>query len=165
MTIEAQIEHQIWPHIQVRSGLPEGRVFFSTSSIYAGEIICDYGGRLLEDRHPIVYNHETSKFLFEIDWKFCKHYLYFAPNDPNLSFGALMNHSLVHPNTHPRLYFIGGKPAVLFLALTNIPAGIELLWNYGPEYENVRPCVASCPKCGKCKKFTMELCLFTLVCF
>ena len=148
-TIETRIEHQLWPHIQVRSGIPEGRGVFSTSLIPAGEIVCNYGGELLHPEHPLAYNHELSKFLFEFQWKSKSHYFYFAPNDPNLSFGALMNHSLVHPNIFPRLFYISGKPVILFLALCDIPAGIELVWNYGPLYQNVGPCVSSCHRCGK----------------
>ena len=163
-TIEMQIEHQCWSHIEIVFGLPEGRGVFSTSSIPAGETICNYGGSLLKPDNPIIFDPELSKYLFEFEWRNADYCLHFAPDDPNLSFGALMNHSSVHPNVIPRLFFIGGNPEILFLAKHNIPPGTELLWNYGPFYTNVRPCVTSCKKCGKFY-VCMNIVFTNVVCF
>lgn len=72
-------------------------------------------------------------------------------NKDDGSFGRFINHSKKHPNIKPVTHKENGKvKTVLFIAIIDIKAGEELLFNYGDMYhEGVFDCVEGCEKCRK----------------
>ena len=70
-------------------------------------------------------------------------------NEDNGSYGRLINHSKRHPNVKPVPHKERGNfKTILFLAMADIDAGEELLFNYGEMYHaGIFDCVEGCSKC------------------
>jgi hypothetical protein len=122
----------------------EGRGVFSTKQFDSGQVLCHYGGVLLETDEF----EEDRKFLLEFPvngtetW-FFNHY----KNTPS-SFGKMLNHSSKHPNAIKKVFQDRqGQPIIIFIALGDIDCETELLHNYGNKYQPLPPCSKNCKIC------------------
>ena len=145
---EKQIVQNAWPHIEKRDGLIEGSGIFTTDTILTGQIVCNYGGEILDKEHGLqLVANDESDYLTEFGFK---DRTLFYNNPTCIGYGGYLNHSKRHPNISPKLFLtIDGKPEIMFITKHKIPAGIQLVWNYGHAYKGVGQCVASCIKCGE----------------
>ncbi len=105
-------------------------------------------GELTQDE---AWAEEDRNFNMMIKWKgktkfFAIHCIHIQE-----TFGKFINHSKKHPNlrTKVMLHPDSGKPDVMFKALTKIRKGEQLCYDYGPQYDDLNPCVESCRKCSQ----------------
>ena len=137
---ETQIAQNAWPYIERRDGLIEGSSIYTTKPIPAGQFVCSYGGEVLEkvDGKLLVAN-DNSDYLIEFK---VRDKTFFYNNPTCIGYGGYLNHSKKHPNVYPKLYLtMNGKPEIMFIAKRKVPAGIELVWDYGHAFKGVSQCV------------------------
>ena len=145
---EKQIVQNAWPHIEKRDGLIEGSGIFTTKAIPTGQIVCNYGGELLSKVEGLKLEEiDLSDYLIELK---IRDETFFYNNPTCIGYGGYLNHSKRHPNIYPKLYLtMNGRPEIMFIMKHKMPAGIQLVWDYGHAYKGVEQCVASCTKCGE----------------
>jgi hypothetical protein len=91
-----------WPGLTIVHELPNrGRGVFATKTFAESEVVCHYGGELLDDVEGSKrYARETEHsggFLFSFKYKGCT--MWRDASDENLQgFGRLINHSRCHNN-------------------------------------------------------------------
>ena len=145
---ELDLSQNVW-NIEKQDGLAEGSGMFTTQQIPAGQKICHYGGDLLcEQQAEQLVEDGKSDYLIEFTVGNVTCFLNNPTSQDGL--GGYLNHSSKHPNVYPKFFFnTQGNPDIVFISKKKIPAGIELVWDYGPAYQGVRKCVTSCDKCGE----------------
>ena len=125
-----------------------GEGVFATKFHSRGSILCHYGGLLLNARHVQEdYATHATKFLYH--FQIGEHHLFFNHYSYSTkTFGCMMNHSRIHPNTFAKVHQNQfGAPVILHFAKRNILENEELVHAYGPFYQNTPDCTALCKLC------------------
>ena len=136
----------------VFSKLPEGRGLFSKVAIDKGDIICDYGGDLLDKAtgDVIASDESRSTYIFAFRNGMTDKEMYYDNYNHTSNIGRYINHSSKHPNSKGVVYYDkedGNKPHILLVATRDIDALEQITFNYGKEFKNRKECVASCNEC------------------
>ena len=146
--------NQEWSSIEIKSGLKEGRGVFANKCIKKNVPLCNYGGVHVSRYYAEKYllpDEDKCNYLVELLEKTsCGMEIFYMNYDPknDNSYGQLLNHSSLHPNTIPKIYATGkGKLEIVFFSKRDIRSGEEITWDYGRKYNGVGPCVQSCRKC------------------
>ena len=147
-----QIENQNWPHIKIVDGLREGKGVFTNKFVRKGTIICNYGGDILDQRtgDVIAYDRERADYIFLFRNGRLNKKCYFDNYKHLKNIGRYINHSAVHPNVQPKLfYWEDSTPEIVFTASSDIEVNTQIVFNYGDQYDNPKKCVASCAICSQ----------------
>jgi len=72
--------------------------------------------------------------------------------------GRLINHSSRHPNARPTKKILGKNVHILIIAIKEIQAGQEILFDYGDSQSTLPDCVPGCPTCFEEGRVIMEVC-------
>ncbi len=142
------------PGLEIRE-VAEGRGVFATQDFTKGQLVCNYGGILLDEdyvKNQLIDDDEKNKYLVEMTEKKCDDWvtLYLNHDETTSSMGKFINHSRIHANITYRVYVRKNLDLdVVFFAKCAISEGTELLWNYGNKFGGVNDCVQSCVKCKK----------------
>ncbi|XP_051809492.1 uncharacterized protein LOC110945292 isoform X2 [Acanthochromis polyacanthus] len=145
--IRKLVSSQRWKGLVISHIEGKGRAVLTTRSFKAGEVLCDYHGEVVtsDQTHAATSLKETDFMFFYKNGageKFCiDAHLDKCPCHPDReTFGRLINHSRKRPNIRPRLFSLkfesGERDVLLFMALRDIKAGEELLFNYGVNRQN-----------------------------
>ena len=122
----------------VRSDHGHGRTVKTTKQFKKGDIVCDYNGSLLQ----IKALKDFERKLQTSDNMVCEYTYHFklpdgspACIDPNEepdkeSYGRLINHAC-HSWLKAEVHMIMEKPHLLMKAMQDIPAFVELSFDYG----------------------------------
>ncbi len=110
--------------------------------LYAGEpipkgaCIIEYVGRVISKEEEYT---SRSKYLFEVTSHMT------LDGKPKWNKAGYINHSC-KPNADPKIY----KRRVFIMAIKNIAAGDEILYDYGKEYwdDHIKPYGCRCVSCG-----------------
>jgi hypothetical protein len=70
----------------------------------------------------------------------------------------MVNHSSRHPNARPTKKIIEDNVHILIIAVKEIQAGQEILFDYGDSQSTLPDCVPGCPICFKEGRVIMEVC-------
>ena len=142
----------------------EGRgVFVDKDIIPKGAFVCNYGGEFLTSeyakKHLLDYP-EKCDYLIELsetsNGKQKTFYLNPSKNK-GLTFGQLLNHSNLHPNLGFKIFETAQNTLdVIFVAITKIQRGEQLVWDYGKNYTGVNDCVSQCRRCMQREKKRKE---------
>ena len=147
-----QIENQNWPHIKIVDGLREGKGVFTIKVVPKGTIICNYGGDLLDQKtgDVIAYDKKRADYIFMFRNGRTNKMHYFDNYNHAKNIGRYINHSAVHPNVQPKVfYWEDSTPEIVFTASCDIEVNTQILFNYGDQYQNPKKCVASCAICSQ----------------
>ena len=120
--------------LHVQSFEEKGRGVIATRTIPKDSFVCEYAGELLS---KLEGTRRMESYALEAKGN----YMFFFQHN-NESFcidatqessrlGRLINHSRKNANLQPVALEFQGKATLVFLAGRNIPAGAELLYNYG----------------------------------
>jgi hypothetical protein len=144
-------ESELWPGLEIRTGLREGRGVFTKVGFKKGHIVCNYGAQLLNISEVQKLSFSERNYLLEFSVvKRCyrlPHYMHYNC-EKDFTFGELVNQSSRHPVLCHKVHLRpDGTPDVHFIAKCNIPPNTELCYNYGPTFKGVGQCVVSCSKC------------------
>lgn len=123
-----------------------GLGLFAEKDIKKGDWIIEYIG-ILRPNKEVEFN--TTKYLFEINNKFT------IDGSPRWNTARYINHSCKKYNAESDVI----KGRVYIKAVKNIPAGAEILYDYGKEYfkEFIEPYGCLCETCKlKPKKVTKK---------
>lgn len=120
----------------------------STGPIHKGDFVCEYKGDLLSvevaKAREREYAEEDSRA--GVEKPMC--YMYFLDKKRCIDatktdhVGRLINHSRLRPNIRPKLFVVDGVPRLAFVAIADIAAGTELMFDYGdrsPETLKTHP--------------------------
>ena len=124
----------------VFSKLPEGRGLFSKVAIDKGDIICDYGGDLLDKAtgDVIASDESRSTYIFAFRNGMTDKEMYYDNYNHTSNIGRYINHSSKHPNSKGVVYYDkedGNKPHILLVATRDIDALEQITFNYGKEFK------------------------------
>lgn len=155
--LELSVLSNSFPFVEVRDGLPEGKGLFAKTEIPLYTFVCNYGGKLMTKKEGFSYLDRDGDFCYLYEFSFekaGKKQTFFLNHTPSsFSFGKFINHSRLHFNVLPKVFFRSdGKPEIMFISSGCIAAGDEILFDYGRLYKGVQKCVTSCQKC----KFLFE---------
>ncbi len=94
----------------------------------------------------------ASKMKTSTLLKYCflgeKTYFHYGKGVPP-TWGKFINHSSKRPNVRPKVFINSEKMLeILFVAKSDIAIGTQLVYTYGSKFRDLKPCVASCTKCG-----------------
>jgi SET domain-containing protein len=137
----------------VRESTIHGRGVIARIDLKAGERVCEYKGERIDwpealRRHP----HDPAQPF---------HTFYFSVNDDLVidgnvdgDFSRFMNHSCA-PNCEAEMVEIKGQTRIFIQAMTDIPSGTELVYNYGltlderytPKLKKEFACYCGSAKC------------------
>ena len=114
-----------------------GRGVVAKRNIPKGQPLCMYNGELVtytEGRKRCATGKTPFLFFFKIhERSWC-----LDASEENFTFGRLINHGRRAANVKPEACNdANGRPAVRFVALMDIPAGSELLYDYGERDPSV----------------------------
>jgi hypothetical protein len=146
------VKNNSWPGLILKDDLLGGFGLFAAKDFSNGDIICHYGGVLLDSKsYKEDSDSRLDKFLLQVTlndthWYF-NHY-----EDTEFSHGKMINHSKECGNVIKKVYEGADyQPVVFFKATTQIKSGEQLLYNYGKKYRELPSCVPHCKKClSKC---------------
>ncbi len=89
-----------------------------------------------------------NKYIAEVLFLGEKTYFHHGEGVPP-TWGKFINHSSKHPNIRPKVFINSEKMLeILFVAKSDIAIGTQLVYTYGSKFGDLKPCVASCTKCG-----------------
>ena len=113
--------------VEVQEGLPEGKGLFSNIDIPHYTFLCNYWGKLLLKQEGFDYMDGGRDFCYLYEFS-CE------LNAKNTTYS-------LHSNTLPKVFFQSdGKPEIMFISLSKILAGEEILFDYGCLYKGVKNC-------------------------
>ena len=123
--------------LHVRSFEEKGRGVIATRTIPKDSFVCEYAGELLSklegNRRMKMEAKGNYMFFFQHNNEsFC-----IDATQESSRLGRLINHSRKNANLQPVALEFQGKATLVFLAARNIPAGAELLYNYGEKNPSV----------------------------
>ena len=126
--------------LQVQSFEEKGRGVIATRTILKDSFVCEYAGDLLsklegtqrmkgyalegKGNYMFFFQHNNESFCIDA-------------TQESSRLGRLINHSRKNANLEPVALEFQGKATLVFLAARNIPAGAELLYNYGENDPSV----------------------------
>ncbi|KAI1289554.1 Histone-lysine N-methyltransferase set-1 [Halotydeus destructor] len=121
-------------HFQVDDIKGKGKGIFSMVDIPKGSFVCEYSGDLIDlDEAKIrEKNYESDGsgcYMYYFEWN--KQKLCIDATKPSGRIGRLVNHSRKSPNCKTRLFIYNSRPHLIFIALRDIKAKEELLYDYG----------------------------------
>ena len=127
--------------LEVRVVEGKGRGVFTKKEIKKHEYICMYPGELLGGREGderfISYPENKGSYLFFFTFM-GKRYCLDATTVGLSEFGRYINHSKKNQNVRPTVAASRhGVPCLYFVAMANIPAETELLYDYGERNKMV----------------------------
>lgn len=113
----------------------KGRCVKTVRDLAKGEFVVEYAGELLDigaakDREA-NYSHDSSKGSYMYYFKHKGQQYCIDATSETARYGRLLNHSRVRPNVLPKVVMLGQMPRVVLVARQDIPAGTELLFDYG----------------------------------
>ena len=123
--------------LEVQSFEEKGRGVIATRKIPKDSFVCEYAGELLSklegNRRMKMEAKGNYMFFFQHNNEsFC-----IDATQESSRLGRLINHSRKDANLRPVALEFQGKATLVFLAARNIPAGEELLYNYGENNPSV----------------------------
>ncbi|KAH3850151.1 hypothetical protein DPMN_092557 [Dreissena polymorpha] len=134
------IKEQSWPYVCLRSTANKGQGVFANSFIKKGQVVCDYHGQTISSeegkkRMRSTDSMATNYMLFLKQGKICID----AANQCSChsraefmkTYGRHMNHSAKMWNVKPKAVDLAGTTVILLLAIRDVKAGEELLFDYG----------------------------------
>jgi len=134
-TEKEKLEHiQDESHLVIQTFHSKGRGIVASRPFKKGDWIVEYKGALVDSKKARQLEQSYSK-----DVNIGSHMLQFKMNDKTYWIDAteesaykarLINHSRKNPNIKPKSILVG-KPRVVFVAIHDIDAGVELLFDYG----------------------------------
>jgi len=122
--------------LEIRDVPLKGRGIFSTRKFFQGEFVVEYAGDLITPKEAEV---RDAKYSANTD-KYGSYMYYFVHKgtkwciDATIEsgkYGRLLNHSRVTPNCATKILEVNGEPRLIIYAKKDIPADIELLYDYG----------------------------------
>ena len=146
-----------WENLRIEKGLREGKGIFAEKDIEKGEAVCNYGGNCVSNTYaekmliPFISRCVYLVELFENyknQWQ-----LFYINHDENSkeSYGKYLNHSEIHPNLTPKVMVTEHDTLdIVFFSNRTIQKNEQLVWDYGPDYEGLNPCVDGCLECLEC---------------
>lgn len=116
-----------------------GRGIKTTKKFEHNEVLMRYFGEIISEEE--LFRREQAgpdeghfyTYIFHVKQK---KYVVDATVDDG-SYGRLINHSKKHPNVRAKPVEIDGAPAIVFLALGDIEAGVELRYDYGERRKEI----------------------------
>ncbi|XP_072563858.1 uncharacterized protein [Paramormyrops kingsleyae] len=150
--IQKLITTQKWKGLVVVDIVGKGKSVCTTRHFQAGEVVCDYHGRVVTATegwqiHQATTEEQTGYMFFFKNSK--NNHMCIDAHAPQCechpkkqTFGRLINHSRKKANIRPRLYTMemDGKEqdVILFLAQGKIDLGEELRFDFGVERKSFR---------------------------
>lgn len=116
-----------------------GRGIKTTRPFEKNEILMRYFGEVITekecDRRESLGPEEGHFYVYKFIVK-GKAYVLDATVEDG-TYGRLMNHSRKKPNVRAKPVEIGGRPAIIFVAMRDLEAGVELRYDYGERRPEV----------------------------
>jgi histone-lysine N-methyltransferase SETD8 len=132
--------------LEIRHTQDKGRGVFALDSFRKGDILLEYCGELITEQEGLQREQLALKDVPPTSTDMVS-YLYFfkAENkywcldatEETTRKGRLINHSKLHPNVKPKVVLFHGSPRIVFIALSDIQKGTELLFDYGERRREV----------------------------
>ncbi|XP_055038962.2 uncharacterized protein [Misgurnus anguillicaudatus] len=151
-SIRRLVRSQKWKGLAIADIEAKGKGIIVTRFFQAGEVVCDYHGRVVTAKEGLQIHHNTSEeetgfmFFYENskDQHMCidAHSAYCECHPDKETFGRLINHSRKRANLQPRSYTVESdgkeRDVILFIASRNIDVNEELLFDYGMQKKSFR---------------------------
>lgn len=126
----------------------KGKGVVTTRRFQAGEVVCDYHGRVITAKeghsiHQSTSEEETGYMFFFKNQRgqpMCidAHATVCECHPERETVGRFINHSQSNANLKPRSYVVDGRDVILFLATRDIEVNEELLFHYGVGKKSFR---------------------------
>ena len=150
---QRMIKQKLWPKVKIIHGTREGSGLLNGNTVRRkGEIICNYGGRVLSKKEGDALakkGGDAANYLLYVKQGGADYYIENSDNKDEI--GRYINHSHYHPNCKPIVKrWPGGEPEVVFLAIREIGAHHQIVFDYGADYKwaKLTNCVSNCVHCA-----------------
>ncbi|XP_065151081.2 uncharacterized protein [Paramisgurnus dabryanus] len=151
-SIRRLVRSQKWKGLAIADIEDKGKGIIVTRCFQAGEVVCDYHGRVVTAKEGQQIHRNTSEdetgymFFYENskDQNMCidAHLAFCECHQDKETFGRLINHSRKRANLWPRVYTVESdgeeRDVILFIASRNIDVSEELLFDYGVQKKSFR---------------------------
>jgi len=121
--------------LEVQSFPDKGRGVVATRTFKKSEFVVEYSGEIVDlseaKERETKYSMDVNKGCYMYYFKHKgKQYCIDATGESG-RLGRLVNHSCKNPNMFTTVVMLGDQPRLILKALQDIPAGTELLYDYG----------------------------------